>query len=853
MSSESSTVASRALATWRMRLDSALRAALACASIGLATIYGPKLVAKEIKFAAFSYLTAVLIVYDATLGDALRGCWHAVCATAQVVPAAVLLRWAAAGAGVPVGVAALAAAAASFAVALPECTHVTAKRIALGQVVLVCTDAVLVGGGEGGGVEWRPAYVAASTGLGAVASVVAMLVPYPSLAGNKKGMQWERPLSRYLNPNSVGPADTLQMIELQMRGMEYSLSHSSILPVQTTNQEQLSNFLQDLSSRLKQRIKHLACFSPSRSTTESEIRKEFTEKPLVSSSLDHESSLFYFSCIDMLIKDPTNQFVTPREPHKNPRSPKTECTAFQKTKTWILNLSNKGRLESALKCSLSLGLALLFGLVFDRENGCWAGLTIAISFVMGRQPIFTMANARAQGTAIGSVYGVICCFLFHHEEFRLLALLPWIVLTSFMKHSRMYGPTGGVSAAIGALLILGRKHYGPPHEFAIARLAEVFIGLSALVTVELLVQPARAATLAKNRLFRSLSALHDCIKEMGICGRLDSKFIELGEKIKSFDTQVQELKKIVEEADLEPDFWYLPFRASCYRRIVESLDNIKDMLYFIACDFEILSEVAVCKDLHEQVNSELELFQEALRCSQVYLETANMTEFRANSKEGSDENFRDLEAGKETHELSVLSSKLEVAKRNREEAGNEDNEKLKEQMIQCLGATGFCAGKKQKETLLYNVAFKDFNLGHLLANSTTANLANSTSSASTLFKEHHRHERKSSATETIESTALPLKGVHNIHGRHGLPAGMLSVGDGIADDILQKDLQDTASLLVDEAADALDTAPPGQTADRRLRDALDVVPEHLTVALGSALAEALAALATSRHFSRISS
>ncbi|CAA0829805.1 Unknown protein [Striga hermonthica] len=765
MSSKSSTVASRSHATWRMRLGSAIRAALACTSVGLATLYGPELVAKEIKFVAFSYLTAVLIVYDATLGEALRGCWHAVCATAQVVPTAVLLRWAAAdaGAGVPAGAAALAAAAASLAVALPECTHLTAKRIALGQVVLVCTDAVLVGGSRGG-VEWRPAYVAASTGLGAVASVVALLVPYPSLAGNKvkklcrlyaenatqridlylrafisrdhhtklelisqakplaetgakllqsikilqEGMQWERPWSRYLNPDSVGPAETLQTIELQMRGMEYSLSHSPALPVQTTNQEQLSDFLQDLSSQLKQRIEQLACYSPSK----------VTEKPLVSSlqsilpMLDHESSLFYFSCIDVLLKNPTNQFMTQRKPH-NP-SPKTEFTVLQKFKTWTLNLPRKGRLESALKCSLSLGLALLFGLVFDRENGCWAGLTIAISFVTGRQPVFTMANARAQGTAIGSVYGVICCFLFHHEEFRLLALLPWIVLTSFMKHNRMYGPTGGISAAIGALLILGRKHYGSPHEFAIARLTEVFIGLSALVAVELLVQPARAATLAKNRLFQSLSALHDCIKETGICSRLDSKFIELGEKTRGFDSQVQELKKIVEEADLEPDFWYLPFRTSCYRRIVGSLDNIRDMLYFIARNFEILSEFcencgAACKDLHEWVNNELELFQEALRCSQVYLETSNMTEFRANSKEGSDENFRDLEAGKETHESSVLSSKLEVAKRNKEEAGNEVNEKLKGQIIQCHGATGFCISSLMKEINDIKICIREIN------------------------------------------------------------------------------------------------------------------------------------------------
>jgi hypothetical protein len=60
----------------------------------------------------------------------------------------------------------------------------------------------------------------------------------------------------------------------------------------------------------------------------------------------------------------------------------------------------------------------------------------------------------------------------------------------------------------------------------------------------------------------------------------------------------------------------------------------------------------------------------------------------------------------------------------------------------------------------------------------------------------------------------------------------------------------TAGLLVDEAADALDAAAARQAADGGLRDALDVVAEHLAVALGAALAQALATLAASRHCER---
>ena len=64
---------------------------------------------------------------------------------------------------------------------------------------------------------------------------------------------------------------------------------------------------------------------------------------------------------------------------------------------------------------------------------------------------------------------------------------------------------------------------------------------------------------------------------------------------------------------------------------------------------------------------------------------------------------------------------------------------------------------------------------------------------------------------------------------------------------LRSYLEHTAGLLVDEAGDALDTATAGQAADGGLGDALDVVAQHLAVALGAALAEALAALAASRH------
>ena len=45
-----------------------------------------------------------------------------------------------------------------------------------------------------------------------------------------------------------------------------------------------------------------------------------------------------------------------------------------------------------------------------------------------------------------------------------------------------------------------------------------------------------------------------------------------------------------------------------------------------------------------------------------------------------------------------------------------------------------------------------------------------------------------SAAEAVQGPALPLEGIDNVHGSDSLSLGMLSVGDSVADDILQEHL-----------------------------------------------------------------
>lgn len=105
-------------------------------------------------------------------------------------------------------------------------------------------------------------------------------------------------------------------------------------------------------------------------------------------------------------------------------------------------------------------------------------------------------------------------------------------------------------------------------------------------------------------------------------------------------------------------------------------------------------------------------------------------------------------------------------------------------------------------------------------------------------------------TEAVEGAALSLQSIDDVERRDRLPLGVLSVGDGITDDTLEEGLEDTTRLLVDHGRDTLDTATTGQTTDGGLGDTLDVVTKNLSVALGTALAEALAALAA---YGRVSS
>ena len=81
------------------------------------------------------------------------------------------------------------------------------------------------------------------------------------------------------------------------------------------------------------------------------------------------------------------------------------------------------------------------------------------------------------------------------------------------------------------------------------------------------------------------------------------------------------------------------------------------------------------------------------------------------------------------------------------------------------------------------------------------------------FRKRKKKKGERSAAESVESAALSLESVDDVHGSDRLPLGVLGVGDCVTDHVLQEGLEDAASLLVDETRDTLDTSTTSQTTD----------------------------------------
>ncbi|MCL7042469.1 hypothetical protein MKW94_016052 [Papaver nudicaule] len=769
---------SPAQALWRSRLVAAFRIALACSIVGFVTLFGPILIQQEVAFPALTYVIVILIVTEATLGDTIRGCWHAIFATCQGVLPAILSLWLIGPARYSISASVLAVTLTSFAITLPESTHLICKRIALGQIVILYSVTSIDGVHNEAFTHAR--HVAASTALGALASLLALVFPYPRLASfevrnknllfkenfserlnlfvnafcaenkasalasvsqakslartgssllqnikiKQENMPWEKPLNKLAKQYDMNPTARLQALETPLKGIEIALTSSaSSFPVRVADQ-QVKNLVSTLNEQISSTVKQTSCSLHNDTSTVPETKGEDqvvhklflqTLQPSKLLTKNDLPSLFFLFCMKLL----HSESVTAPSVD-SPNKPKIEVQN-QMISNLFLRINSK-RLIYAAKCSLSLGLAVLFGMIYNKENGFWAGLAVGVGMAGGREATFKIANIKAQGTVLGSIYGVLACFLFpRFLEIRFLSLIPWIIFTTFLKRSRMYDQAGAISATIAALIILGRKNYGSPTQFAFVRITEVFIGLSCSVIVDLLVQPTRASTTAKGALSKSLRSLHKSIESIDFCTNAENKsrmcLKDLKENENKLRANAMELGKFVAEATVEPNFWFIPFHSVCYSKLLASLLRMADLLLFTTRAMESLIQESKRFEVQEHIGGDLDIFKRMVNSSlKCFEEITSIISLKRLEKELASKNISyDVEMGKcangsgfkvlmsdneeemEKFTSSLVKHSIQVIDKVDGLEGD-DQEEMKGQMILSLGALGFCIDGLMKET-----------------------------------------------------------------------------------------------------------------------------------------------------------
>ena len=538
-------------------------------------------------------------------------------------------------------------------------------------------------------------------------------------------MACEKPQIRKLNPGQ-----NLQDIEILMKGVEIALDSCPSFPVSMID-EGIKQALLDMKEKIGLKLQNAKCLAPFDATSAPEAKdgESYVLAPKIGGTTQADLPAYFFLyCLELLSRElPVGQ--NPECNSENTNKTDTRDVTSKRDqekanlrKTWdcsTIKLPNMERWTLATKCSLSMGFAVLFGLIFNKENGYWAGLIIATSFVTERQATFTVANARGQGTAIGSVYGILCCFIFQRfVDLRFLPLLPWIIFTGFLRHSRMYGQAGGISAVIGALLILGRKNYGPPNEFATARLVEACIGLICFIMAEILLQSARAATLAKTEFAGSLRALRDCIDDAfqlcaGQKSALSSSIPALRRKHQEVRSRINNLEKFIAAAESEPNFWFLPFYGACYRKLLVSLRKMECLWLFVAIEIVTLSQVSdrlqvlinhiYLLPLGGDVRFSLKCIEELISMNSLALlergvqkiSTSHDDTELGKSSPSADEVFRTLSLDEEEVENSISQHSKEEADGIEKREGAQE---LKSRLILRIYSLEFCISSLIKET-----------------------------------------------------------------------------------------------------------------------------------------------------------
>ncbi|BFI28521.1 hypothetical protein MPTK2_2g20340 [Marchantia polymorpha subsp. ruderalis] len=290
----------------------------------------------------------------------------------------------------------------------------------------------------------------------------------------------------------------------------------------------------------------------------------------------------------------------------------------------------------ALKISLAMAIAALAGILYNKKFAFWAVVTVGFIIQNHQGGSFRMANLRLQGTVIGSIYAYLMVIVIHdHPDFVLVALIPWVVVLSYLRFSKLFGAAGVIAGLTAAIVMLG-SNGAPIQELAVTRITENFIGVLALIFVESLVFPDRAAILCRKELVSSLVDLRDCVK--AVVAAYTGHFCDEHRRIVASDikkleaqlrSRIAEQSKLQAEAVMEPELWNVPFPAEIYGQLVNIQTRMLDLLHFMVLSLHAATEECLGSQirklvgplqgsldaLEEEVLSSLHLLQGLLQCT----------------------------------------------------------------------------------------------------------------------------------------------------------------------------------------------------------------------------------------------
>lgn len=279
---------------------------------------------------------------------------------------------------------------------------------------------------------------------------------------------------------------------------------------------------------------------------------------------------------------------------KNNPSPQLNSAIIRRGIQFICSCKvDREQLLTAFKMSLAMAIGAFIGFWFNKSKGYWADITLALGFTgAAKGGSFKVATLRTLGTVSGSIYGLLVVLATADVPvIRLLALIPWVVFTSFLRQSKLLGYAGAVSALTGAIVILARKNKdSTDEEFTVVRIVEAFMGMTSFILVELLVFPRRARKMVRAEVEEGLLRVSEVVMEVGEVAICKGEYCEgcrvvvmeeMRAKEKVLRKALRKQNELVKEASEEPQFWFEAFPVKLWSKVVEEQEKVVAFLRFV--------------------------------------------------------------------------------------------------------------------------------------------------------------------------------------------------------------------------------------------------------------------------------